>query len=62
MARCFLNKLEKLNLKPKQIAKITDWYLDDVTELRWALRVALDRYRLDDLDRAEKVLAKYEEL
>lgn len=58
----FLKKINKLKIKGKQRDKIVGWYLDEITELRWALRVALDRYRMEDLDKAEAILAKYEDI
>lgn len=62
MAKSFLEKLEKLELKRKQRDKIAGWYLDDITNLRWALRVSLDRYRMEDLDKAEAILTEYDNL
>jgi len=58
----FLQKIGKLDLKRKDREKIIGWYLDEVVELRWALRIALDRYDIADLDKAERILAKYDEL
>ena len=58
----FLKKINKLKIKGKQRDKIVGWYLDEITELRWALRVSLDRYRMEDLDKAEAILAKYEDI
>jgi hypothetical protein len=64
--KLFSQKLFKLQengtLKKKTVDKIHGWYLDEVTELRWALRVALDRYDMADLDKAEAILAKYDEI
>jgi hypothetical protein len=57
----FLEKIGRMNLKSKKREKIIGWYLDEVVELRWALRIALDRYDMADLDKAEAILAKYDE-
>ena len=57
----FLQKIGRMNLKSKKREKIIGWYLDEVVELRWALRIALDRYDMADLDKAERILAKYDE-
>jgi hypothetical protein len=51
-----------MDLKRKKREKIIGWYLDEVVELRWALRIALDRYDTADLDKAERILAKYDEI
>jgi hypothetical protein len=60
--KTFITKLAKLELKRKTEEKIIGWYLDEITELRWALRIALDRYDMADLDKAEAILAKYDEI
>jgi hypothetical protein len=57
----FLQKIGRMNLKSKKREKIIGWYLDEVVELRWALRIALDRYDMADIDKAERILAKYDE-
>jgi hypothetical protein len=57
----FLEKIGRMNLKSKKREKIIGWYLDEVVELRWALRIALDRYDMADIDKAERILAKYDE-
>jgi hypothetical protein len=59
--KSFLEKIGRINLKRKKREKIIGWYLDEVVELRWALRIALDRYDMADLDKAEAILAKYDE-
>lgn len=57
-----LNKLvgeKKVTLKAGK--KLYRAYSMEVMELTWALRVALDRYDLDIVNKAEEILAKYED-
>jgi hypothetical protein len=60
--KLFPIKLKKLDMNAAKKQKILEWYLNDAIELRWALRVALDRYNMGDVNKAEKILAKYEKL
>lgn len=57
-----LNKLiDKKKLTAKDGRKLYRLYSNDVMELQWALRVALDRYDWTRVNKAEEILAKYED-
>ena len=61
----FEKKLKKLvdknKLSTKTGTKLYNAHIYEILELSWALRVALDRYDMDRVNRAEEILAKYED-
>ena len=57
-----LKKLfDKNKFSAKTGTKLYNAHMYEILELTWALRVALDRYDLDRVNKAEEILAKYED-